>query len=83
MHLQQNVNKTIVNRCLSSQIGYKIYIIENLFPAIKSNDNLYVIQALACFGAGFDCASKGEIAKTMSYGIGTDSIIYANPTKPR
>lgn len=41
-----------------------------------------MIQALATLGAGYDCASKGEIAKVMSYGVGPKSIIYANPTKP-
>lgn len=41
-----------------------------------------VIKTLAILGTGFDCASKGEINKVMSYGVAAESIIYANPTKP-
>lgn len=50
--------------------------------AVKCNDSPIVIQTLAALGTGFDCASKGEISKVMSFGVAPDSIIYANPTKP-
>lgn len=41
-----------------------------------------VIETLAALGTGFDCASKGEISKVMSFGVAPERIIYANPTKP-
>lgn len=50
--------------------------------AVKCNDCPIVIQTLAALGTGFDCASKGEIAAVMKYGVAANSIIYANPTKP-
>lgn len=53
-----------------------------LFSAVKCNDSPVVIQTLAALGTGFDCASKGEISKVMSYGVSAERIIYANPTKP-
>lgn len=37
---------------------------------------------MAALGTGFDCASKGEIANVLGYGVAPESIIYANPTKP-
>lgn len=40
------------------------------------------LRTLAALGTGFDCASKGEIAKIKSFGTASDSIIYANPNKP-
>lgn len=49
--------------------------------AIKCNDDLNVIKLLAYLGAGFDCASKGEIKKVMDLGVTADRIIYANPCK--
>lgn len=52
------------------------------FIAVKCNDSSVVIQTLAAFGTGFDCASKGEIAKVQSFGVPAESIIFANPTKP-
>ncbi|XP_055316889.1 ornithine decarboxylase 1-like [Sitodiplosis mosellana] len=52
------------------------------FYAVKCNDSPIVLQTLATLGTGFDCASKGEIAMVMNYGVAPQSIIYANPTKP-
>lgn len=49
---------------------------------MKCNDSPIVIQTLASLRTGFDCASKGEISKVMSYGVPAESIIFANPTKP-
>lgn len=54
----------------------------SIHSAVKCNDSPIVIQTLANLGTGFDCASKGEIAKVMNYGVAPQSIIYANPTKP-
>lgn len=39
------------------------------------------VQVLAALGAGFDCASKGEIAQVLSYGVSPEAIIYAHPMK--
>ena len=33
-------------------------------------------------GAGFDCASQGEITQVLSYGVEPERIIMANPCKP-
>ncbi|CAF1435003.1 unnamed protein product [Rotaria sordida] len=49
--------------------------------AIKCNDDINVIKLLAYLGAGFDCASKGEIKKVMDLGVSADRIIFANPCK--
>ncbi|UJR21120.1 hypothetical protein I4U23_024220 [Adineta vaga] len=49
--------------------------------AVKCNDDTNVIKLLAHLGAGFDCASKGEIKKVMDLGVSADRIIYANPCK--
>lgn len=53
-----------------------------IHAAVKCNDSPIVLQTLATLGTGFDCASKGEIAMVMKYGVAPQSIIYANPTKP-
>lgn len=49
--------------------------------AVKCNDDKNIIKLLAYLGAGFDCASKGEIKKVMDLGVSADRIIYANPCK--
>lgn len=49
--------------------------------AVKCNDDINIIKLLAYLGAGFDCASKGEIKKVMDVGVSADRIIYANPCK--
>lgn len=49
--------------------------------AVKCNDDINVLKLLAYLGAGFDCASKGEIKKVMDLGVSADRIIYANPCK--
>jgi ornithine decarboxylase len=53
------------------------------FPAVKCNPDPYVIRLLAALGAGFDCASNGEINLILSSGGAIDSsrIIFANPCK--
>lgn len=50
--------------------------------AVKCNDTNVVLATLAALGVGFDCASKGEIAKVLDLGVHPDRIIFANPTKP-
>jgi len=49
--------------------------------AVKCNDDINIIKLLAYLGAGFDCASKGEMKKVMDIGVSADRIIYANPCK--
>ena len=56
------------------------------FYAVKCNPDPLMVSVLARLGAGFDCASKGELETVLSIlsdaGQGTeDSIIYANPCK--
>ncbi|KAF5379680.1 hypothetical protein D9615_005807 [Tricholomella constricta] len=52
------------------------------FYAVKCNPDPYVIRLLAALGAGFDCASNGEISQVLSVGgIDPARIIFANPCK--
>lgn len=51
------------------------------FYAVKCHPNPGVLSTLAALGAGFDCASPGEIDLVCSLGISPDRIIYANPCK--
>ncbi|KAG6868839.1 hypothetical protein C0993_009376 [Termitomyces sp. T159_Od127] len=52
------------------------------FYAVKCNPDPYVIRLLAALGAGFDCASNGEIANVLNVGgIDPSRIIFANPCK--
>ncbi|KAM6489491.1 Pyridoxal-dependent decarboxylase, pyridoxal binding domain containing protein [Amanita muscaria] len=52
------------------------------FYAIKCNPDPYVLRLLAALGAGFDCASIGEISQTLSLGgVDASRIIFANPCK--
>lgn len=51
------------------------------FYAIKCNPNTAIIKTLHSLGAGFDCASKSEIAQVLGCGVPPEKIIYANPTK--
>ena len=50
------------------------------FYAIKCNPDPVIIEILAKFGIGFDCASKVEIQEALKY-IDASRIIYANPCK--
>ena len=46
------------------------------------NPDPYVIRLLASLGAGFDCASNGEIAQVLNTGsVHPSRIIFANPCK--
>ncbi|KAG8906392.1 hypothetical protein FRB99_006987 [Tulasnella sp. 403] len=52
------------------------------FYAVKCNPDPYVIRLLAELGAGFDCASHGEIAQVLGIGnVDPSRIIFANPCK--
>lgn len=51
------------------------------FFAIKSNPDPYVLRLLASLGAGFDCASSGEITNVLGLGVVPSRIIFANPCK--
>ncbi|KAJ2753820.1 Ornithine decarboxylase [Coemansia aciculifera] len=52
------------------------------FFAVKCNPDALVIKLLARLGAGFDCASKGELTQVLSEGVSSRNIIYAHPCKP-
>ncbi|KAJ2805696.1 Ornithine decarboxylase [Coemansia furcata] len=52
------------------------------FFAVKCNPDALVIKLLARLGAGFDCASKGELMQVLSEGVSAGNIIYAHPCKP-
>ncbi|KAJ7577639.1 ornithine decarboxylase [Mycena floridula] len=52
------------------------------FYAVKCNPDPYVLRLLAALGAGFDCASNGEISQVLNIGgISPGRIIFANPCK--
>ncbi|KAJ7209512.1 ornithine decarboxylase [Mycena pura] len=52
------------------------------FYAVKCNPDPYVLRLLAALGAGFDCASNGEICQVLDIGgIDPSRIIFANPCK--
>ncbi|CAL1545005.1 unnamed protein product [Lymnaea stagnalis] len=53
------------------------------FYACKCNTDEVVVKTLADLGAGFDCASKGEISQILKHGVPTERIIYANPCKQK
>ena len=52
------------------------------FYAVKCNPDVGIISMLAALGAGFDCASEGEMQKVLDLGVPGDAIIYAHPIKP-
>lgn len=51
------------------------------FYAVKCNPSPLVLETLAAFGIGFDCASKAEIEAVLKIGVHPSRIIYANPCK--
>uniref|UniRef100_A0A3P8XMB1 ornithine decarboxylase n=1 Tax=Esox lucius TaxID=8010 RepID=A0A3P8XMB1_ESOLU len=51
------------------------------FYAVKSNNSPPIIKMLGTVGAGFDCASQGEIEQVLSLGVTPNKIIYAHPCK--
>jgi hypothetical protein len=40
-----------------------------------------IVSTLATLGAGFDCASKGEMAMVLKLGVKPEDIIFAHPAK--
>ncbi|XP_039138808.1 ornithine decarboxylase-like [Dioscorea cayenensis subsp. rotundata] len=58
--------------------------LKNVRPyyAVKCNPDPAFLGTMAALGAGFDCASRGEIEAVLALGVTADSIIYANPCKP-
>ena len=51
------------------------------FYAVKCNDDPLILAQLAALGAGFDCASKGEMAAVLALGVPPSDIIFAHPAK--
>ncbi|XP_049544645.1 ornithine decarboxylase 1-like [Anopheles darlingi] len=51
------------------------------FYAVKCNDDPRILQTLHMLGAGFDCASKGELERILGLGVDPDNIIFAQPAK--
>lgn len=49
--------------------------------AVKCNTDKMMLKLLAFLGAGFDCASKGEIQMVTDLGVSPHRIIFANPCK--
>jgi ornithine decarboxylase len=58
-------------------------LLPRVYPhyAIKCNPNPVLVQTLALFGVGFDCASAKEIQIAFEAGATPEQIIYANPCK--
>ncbi len=54
----------------------------NVYYAVKANDNLEVLKALAQVGSGFEVASSEELEKVISLGVEPERIISSNPVKP-
>ncbi|KAG6332299.1 hypothetical protein ID866_6794 [Astraeus odoratus] len=56
--------------------------IEPHYGALSNASYPYVLRLLASLGAGFDCASNGEISQVLNIGgINPNRIIFANPCK--
>ncbi|XP_053685861.1 ornithine decarboxylase 1-like, partial [Sabethes cyaneus] len=51
------------------------------FYAVKCNDDPAILRTLEALGAGFDCASKGEIEKVLKLGADPGKIIFAHTAK--
>jgi ornithine decarboxylase len=48
---------------------------------VKCNPERGLLKRLAQNGAGFDCASLGELCTALDLGVSTSRIIYTNPIK--
>jgi ornithine decarboxylase len=51
------------------------------FYAVKCSPDPALLTTLAALGAGFDCASKAEIAQVLDLGVSTERVVFANPCK--
>ena len=69
--------------CLARQTLVFQKLLPRVYPhyAIKCNPNPVLVQTLAHFGVGFDCASAREIQIAFDAGATPEQIIYANPCK--
>ena len=48
---------------------------------MQCNDDPAIVRSLKGLGAGFDCASKGEMAMVLAQGVPPEDIIFAHPAK--
>jgi ornithine decarboxylase len=57
--------------------------LERVLPyyAVKCNPDPKILEELNKLGAGFDCASLGEIELVLSLGISSDKLLFAHPMK--
>eukprot|EP00879_Flechtneria_rotunda_P004037 GHRR01004279.1.p1 GENE.GHRR01004279.1~~GHRR01004279.1.p1 ORF type:complete len:223 (+),score=52.83 GHRR01004279.1:1558-2226(+) len=51
------------------------------YYAIKCNPEPGMVRLLAAMGAGFDCASLGEVKQVLDLGVPASRIIFAHPCK--
>ncbi|GLC37285.1 Mitochondrial 2-oxoadipate and 2-oxoglutarate transporter [Pleodorina starrii] len=51
------------------------------FYAVKCNPEPGILKLLVAMGAGFDCASKGELEMMLRMGVPQSRIIFAHPCK--
>lgn len=51
------------------------------FYAVKCHPEPAVLRLLIAMGAGFDCASKGELQMMLDMGVHPSRIIFAHPCK--
>ena len=49
--------------------------------AVKCFPDTGVLATLASLGAGFDCASAGEVLQVLNLGVASSRVIFANPCK--
>ncbi len=54
----------------------------NIYYAVKANDDVGVLSALAQVGSGFEVASSEELRRVLSLGVSPEKIISSNPVKP-
>jgi ornithine decarboxylase len=51
------------------------------FYAVKCHPEPAVLRLLIAMGAGFDCASQGELQMMLDLGVHPSRIIFAHPCK--
>lgn len=49
--------------------------------AVKCNSDPALIATLSALGAGFDCASRGELDLVLGLGVSAERVVYANCCK--
>ena len=50
--------------------------------ALKTNHDKVISTVMASLGAGFDCASVGEMRQVLELGVHPDKIVFSHPRKP-